>query len=108
MRRYIAHRLKPLLGALTRGLSRRSDVDASSKIARSVRSRDIAASNSVEGATAPARLRRFVFVSHCAEDKPKLKHLVDALVCKGVPIWIDDHTSLGMRPEECAVVEGIP
>jgi hypothetical protein len=43
-------------------------------------------------------MRRYVFVSHANEDKPKLRPLVEALLDAGIPLWID-------RPEEFGLGE---
>ena len=43
-------------------------------------------------------MRRYVFVSHANEDKPKLKALIEALLDAGIPLWID-------RPEEIGLGE---
>ena len=61
-----------------------------------------------KGTPAHGLRRRFVFISHCNEDKPELKRLVHALMAEGVPIWIDKPASLGLRPEDCVAIEGIP
>lgn len=45
----------------------------------------------------PAGLTRegsFVFVSHCSEDKPRLRPYLECLMDEGIPLWID-------RPEAC-------
>lgn len=37
----------------------------------------------------------FILISHANADKPKLKHVVDALIARGHKVWIDDPLALG-------------
>ena len=41
-------------------------------------------------------MRRYVFLSHANEDKPKLRELVEALLDAGIPLWIDCPEELGL------------
>ena len=42
----------------------------------------------------------FVFVSHASDDKPRIRHLVDALIARGHKVWLDQPLKLGYAPEE--------
>jgi hypothetical protein len=37
----------------------------------------------------------FVFVSHARQDKPKIRHIVDALIAAGIKVWVDDAAAMG-------------
>jgi hypothetical protein len=37
----------------------------------------------------------FVFVSHSSQDKPLIRHIVDALIADGLKVWLDDPTTMG-------------
>jgi len=43
---------------------------------------------------------RFVFISHGAEDKPKVSGFVRALIARGEKIWVDNPPALGLSLEE--------
>lgn len=42
----------------------------------------------------------FVFISHASQDKPAIRHIVDALIAKGHKIWLDKPNDMGYAPDE--------
>jgi hypothetical protein len=42
----------------------------------------------------------FVFVSHCNEDKPRLRAVMDRLIASGFKLWLDTPTRLNYSAEE--------
>jgi formylglycine-generating enzyme required for sulfatase activity len=42
----------------------------------------------------------FVFVSHANQDKPKIRHVVDALIAAGIKVWVDNPEAMGYGTEK--------
>jgi TIR domain/inactive STAND len=42
----------------------------------------------------------FVFVSHASQDKPRIRHIVDALIADGHKVWLDDPAAMGYGSDQ--------
>lgn len=42
----------------------------------------------------------FVFLSHANKDKPKIRHIVDALIAAGFKVWLDNPSAMGVSAKE--------
>jgi TIR domain-containing protein/iSTAND domain-containing protein len=42
----------------------------------------------------------FLFLSHANPDKPKIRHIVDALIDAGLKVWLDNPASMGYTPKQ--------